>query len=102
MTLQEIEEVLLTTSDIDGMYSVQIDLCKRISYYHRLIMEEADEFKKAHIKKDLSWASEMLDVCKRRTDDLRNAASKYHYRFHASAKKILRPEMYTMISEKCK
>lgn len=102
LSLSQLEKLLLETEDVSIMYRIQIQLAKKISGIHQIMLSEKNDDKRTTLKSQLSWATEMLDIAKRRGDDLRNESAKYNYRFRVEAKRILREETYNSIAEKSK
>lgn len=99
MTLKEIENDIFEVTDLTTLYKFQLDLSKQVSQIHRLLSEEREDSRKTILKSNLSWASELLDICKARAIDERNSSGKFNYQFRKSAQKRLSPQMYQLIAE---
>lgn len=102
MTLQEIETQVLSTTDVNLLYNIQLELGKKVSSIHRLLHNTHEDEKKVSLRENLNWADNLFDICKKRQDDIRVENNKFNHKFRIAAKGVLNEMMYNKISDKAK
>lgn len=101
MTPRELEQVVLESDDVKHLYQTRIQLSKQISSVYSLLQRETNEQKRLIHKSNLSLYENLIDICRKREDDVREESLSFNKKFRIAAKKTLSSEMYHKICDTC-
>lgn len=102
LSTRQLEDLIVEGEDLQTLYRCDILLEKRKSELYRDIEHEAQNRKKINLKSQLSWADNLLKICKLRQFDVQETSNKFNWHFRVEAQKQLPPDVYNAIADKAK
>lgn len=100
LSQEQIEDLVVDGEDLQLLYRIDIHLERVKSRIFARLETEKD--KKIPLKNELSWADNLMSICKSRQYDLREDSVRFNWRFRVEAQKVLPPETYNKIAEAAK
>lgn len=101
-TTEEIEDIVIEGTRLTELYRLDIYLERKRSGLFKELSHTGKETERIAIKNSLSWAENILQILKKRQDDLREGNNTFNWRFRTEAQKFLPPETYNQIAESAK
>lgn len=104
MSLQEVEDLVLSLSDVQDLYIIQLELTKKLSLLHKKIHEVPfdNESQRNLIRTDISWAEQLKSICDKKYNQLVNESAKFNRSFRMVAEKKLTKQLYNQLCEEAK
>lgn len=104
--IDELQNEILKTLDVNRLYEIQIDLSKMIKNAHRQNIMATTVMEQSEAKGDLGIYNTMMEVIQNRVEELkeidradRNEQGRINYNFRAAAKGILKRETFNHIMD---
>lgn len=102
MSQTQIEEYLLAATETNDLYWLDIWLDKKVSSMFMEISDLPEGRPKLEKKSELSWATNLIDICKKKELETKEGSDAFNRRFRIEAQKKLSPGVYNSIAEAAK
>jgi hypothetical protein len=99
LTHKDLEEQVIRKAELQRLYEIDVYLENLIGKAYVDLENTRENVRKTVIKSELSWATNLQEICKKRQHDVREDNNNFNWRFRVEAQKMLLPETYNQIAE---
>jgi hypothetical protein len=84
------------------LYRIDVFLERKLTTAFQNFEQKRPGEKDFDLRGEISWTKNMINICKRCEDDVKESGDNFNYRFRVKAKEVLSPQLYDEIAEYAK